>query len=355
MQNTEITAEVKQDENVAEQTNKHEEYLKGDQDIRAAVAQVEAALADPANASEKDSIQKHLDMLNNLLEADKNLRIRTVSAIGVAEGTMDVVMQSGVVVDNTNGVQVRLPYGMQKSITDVAQSVTDALTKYAEEIAPETDMPKVLANIVAPLVHRAALAESTLLKLRMFYATAIQTLEQRPAAILSDIVADAETLVNGTYPTYLARLQGYTEPEWNFTRIENAKDGELDPRLMYVFADGIEVPVVVAPFIGIMHTPQGTGSVVDYTLLQIITPDHRLVPVRAIGCWRIANDEESKSVVFKTALDLYENLRKMHLEIQTALVAQEKAQQQAKNAEAAGLILPEGVKSGEGPQLILPN
>ena len=86
----------------------------------------------------------------------------------------------------------------------------------------------------------------------MFYAPNVHTFEPRQAAVLSDIVADAETVVNGTYPAYLARLQGYAEPEWNFTLLENNKDGDLSTRKLFVYADGIEVPVVVFPYIGII-------------------------------------------------------------------------------------------------------
>lgn len=335
--------------------DKNAEYLKGDPDLIMALKQMNDHKADPKNKEHLPTIEQQIETITNLLNADKNLRLRVVGAVGVVEDNMDVVLQTGAVVENLNQVQVPLPFGMHKSVCDVAAMVTDGLTKYAEEVAPATDMAEVLKTIIAPLTHRAALAEIALLKLRMFYAPNVHSFEPRVAATLSDIVADAETVVNGTYPAYLARLQGYADPEWNFTLLENNKDGDLSERKLFVYADGVEVPVVVFPFIGIMHTQQGTGSLVDYSLLQIVTADKRLVPVRSIGCWRVATEEEAASDVFSSAMEICNAQRTMHEQIQAGLAAQEKAKAQADNAAAAGLILPEGVKSGETPQLILPN
>lgn len=335
--------------------DKNAEYLKGDPDLIMALKQMNDHKADPKNKEHLPTIEQQIETITSLLNADKNLRLRVVSAVGVAEDNMDTVLQTGTVVENLNQVQVSLPFGMHKSVCDVAAMVTDGLTKYAEEVAPATDMAEVLKAIIGPLTHRAALAEIALLKLRMFYAPNVHSFEPRVAATLSDIVADAETVVNGTYPAYLARLQGYADPEWNFTLLENNKDGDLSERKLFVYADGVEVPVVVFPFIGIMHTQQGTGSLVDYSLLQIVTPDKRLVPVRSIGCWRVATEEEAASDVFSSAMEICNAQRTMHEQIQAGLAAQEKAKAQADNAAAAGLILPEGVKSGETPQLILPN
>ena len=340
------------DEPVAD---KNAEYLKGDPDLIVALKQLNDHKVDPKNKDHLPAIEQQIGIVTSLLDADKNLRLRVVSAVGVAEDNMDVVLQTGAVVENLKQTQVSLPYGMHKSVCDVAGMINDGLTKYAEEVAPGTDMAEVLNAIVAPLIHRAALAEIALLKLRMFYAPNVHTFEPRQAAVLSDIVADAETVVNGTYPAYLARLQGYAEPEWNFTLLENNKDGDLSTRKLFVYADGIEVPVVVFPYIGIMQTPQGTASLVDYSLLQIVTQERRLVPVRSIGCWRTATEEEAASDVFKSAMEIYEQQRSAHESIQIGLAAQEKAQEQADNAAAAGLILPEGVKKGEEPKLILPN
>lgn len=340
---------------VADKPTKNTEYLKGDSDLLGSVAYLEKLLADPANKNEHEAIQAHLNNVKSVLAADINLRTRVVAAVDVAEANMDVVLQAGNVVESISGKQVVLPYGMHKSLCDLSEMTKDAITSYANEVAPGTDMANVVSDLVAPLSHRSALAEIILLKLRMFYATNVFQLEPRSAAQLGELVADAEATVNGTYPAYLARLEGYTEKDWQFTLLNQNAEGDLSARKLFIYADGKEMAVTAYPFIGIMHTPQGTGALVDYSILQLVAEDKRVVPSRAVGCWRVATEEEAASDAFKGSMEIYTTQVTMYQQIQTQLEAQEKAQQQAANASAAGLILPEGVKKGDDPKLILPN
>lgn len=329
-------------------------YLDGDADLHNALKQIKLAVA----AGRKE-LEPNVNYIEGLLQADINLRTRVVGAVDHCGQLIDSVLAAGTVVNLANeDKQVHIPAGMQLSPQALVDQVTKSLEAYAAEAAPDSDMADVLKAIISPLSHRAILGEIALLKLRMWYALNVQFLPGRTAAHVSEIVADSESVTNGTFPAYMARTLGYAEPEWNFDLIPaTEKLMDLDARHMYIHADGRELAVVVCNFMEVMQTHQGIAPAYDHSTLQLITKDRTLVPSRAVGCWRLATEEEIASEDFKVQFELYMQMRTAYegtvVQMNAQIEAEKKRAEQATNARAAGLILPSTAQN-DAPSLILP-
>ena len=332
-------------------------YIDGDADLHNALKQLDHAIASgrPELAANREHVQ-------HLLDADIKLRTRILGAVDQTNGLIDVVLAKGSVIDlpDGSGKQVHIPAGMHQAPQDIINTILAEIEAYAEEVAPATNMADMVKAIIAPLSHRALLGEIALLKLRQWYTLNVQFLPGRTAAHIGEVVADAESVTNGTFPAYLARMQGYAEPEWTFSLIPHTeKLMDLDARHMFVYADGREMPIVCHNFMEVVRMHDGSiAPAYDHSTLQLITADRQIIPARAVGCWRLASKEEIVSGAFDVQTELYGQIRTVYentvVQMNAQMEVEKKRAEQAANARAAGgLILPSSAKSN-APKLILP-
>lgn len=323
-------------------------YIDGNPILVNAIQQLNEAKAGGAPVDEQ------IAHYQSVLDADIQLRTRVVGAVAVADSLIDAVIGMGTAVEAVNGGQAHIPAGMNRAPQDLVNDISGQITAYADEVAPATDLAKNILDMLAPLLHRMALAESAMLKTRMWYTLNVSRLTNHSASTISDVVTDMEQITNGSWPSYMARMQGCSEPEWNFAKLESLPMDDLTIRKLMVWADGAIHPVSVCAYVDVENIGNGYMPIHDPSIIQVVTEKSLLVPVHAIGCWREATEEEVNSDAFKVSEEILKN----SVTAYTGVVAQAKAQEEAMKAQAAaeqsGLILPEGAK-GDAPKLILPN
>lgn len=329
--------------------NKKLDYLDGNPHLVNALAEFEKMIANG-----EVGLEDRIAYFKSMLQADINLRTRVVSAVSAADGTISTLLQLGTIVETTTGKNVAIPAGMNRAPQDVVADFSKSIEAYAEEVAPATNLAKSVNDFAAPLIHRLLLSEIAMLKLRMWYALNVGQLPNISASTLSDIVSDMEHATNGTWPSYIARMQGYSEPEWNFEKLPLSETDDLSVRSLFIWADGRELPVCVMGYVDVHQSPHGYVPIHDASLLQVVTAESTLVPVHSIGCWRVASEEEAQGDVFKTQREILVNSRTAYESVLAQAKAQEAAMLEEAKKKESGLILPEGAQ-GDAPKLILPN